>query len=489
MNSIRNWCYVALGVVLCSSCTYAPPSAIDTSDQLSDSIDLSKVAQLGGLYISGVMNGAVSEESMNSKAVNLLLNNLREGGFSIQYSAASVDQNTPFNYEQPNNEIGEFELKLPIENNYLIRSELEGATVSNWNGAIDTLTDFSFPTLTSYKVEGHIENQNDVFIQRINGLSNNILDDLISQSPTVVVVSLGLTDLFEYAYYGASGDENPTLASIKKGDLITPNDFDQLYNSIIDRLLAETNATIITLNTFDVTISPYFSSIYFAIEDDVYRKSDVERVEEYYEAFNQLIFRHNFVDDGTLPYDERRDIINFFTDGWPSLASRARAIEDEYLPSDTLDDGTIIPKWRQLVEEERILYSVAPELIPSSDKSTIMPLTDAETLTKPELDIIRSRVAAFNSVISDKAMAETRVHLLDFERLVMQSEQEEINIDGVLHPTTFDVFSIFSADGYTLSTRGQVLLANEFVKLLNTELNTSITPFDVNQYIGVRFVQ
>jgi hypothetical protein len=113
------------------------------------------------------------------------------------------------------------------------------------------------------------------------------------------------------------------------------------------------------------------------------------------------------------------------------------------------------------------------------------PIPSQYVLTDSEILSIQSAVASYNVKI--KSLAESRglayVDVNNFMALVKKG----ISYNGVTVNATFASGGAFSLDGVHLTPRGNALLANEFIKAINTTYGSSIPQVNVSKYEGVVF--
>jgi hypothetical protein len=64
---------------------------------------------------------------------------------------------------------------------------------------------------------------------------------------------------------------------------------------------------------------------------------------------------------------------------------------------------------------------------------------------------------------------------------------EGVEVNGRKIGTTFVTGGAFSLDGIHLTPIGNVLLANEFIKAINTKYNAFVPLVDASGYGGVKF--
>ncbi len=107
------------------------------------------------------------------------------------------------------------------------------------------------------------------------------------------------------------------------------------------------------------------------------------------------------------------------------------------------------------------------------------PLSDSVVLTAQEASTIRSRIDAFNAVIAQQ-VEENDAALVDLHALV-----DSINAKGlVVHGQrlTLDFMGgLVSLDGVHATNTGYAVIANEFIKVLNTKFHAGVPRISIRQ--------
>lgn len=472
-----------------SGCKYEPPASANSLTEESIALDFSRTYAVGGAYTSGFMDGALYTDGQKFSYPNLFAQTFSEIYERDIFIQADIESENGFNLEEGDNSQGKYKLVYEsLSSLYVKRVPEQGEEISNWNGNETELNDFSFPGLKVHELLNSNGDANNPFYNRINNLNGSIIDQIINKNPTMVILSLGNDDVLNFTFNGASGDDQPSLNSISEIDLVKPHDYQNIVNTVVNRIINETDAEVFISNVINPIETPFFNEIDWAFELQEYDTSYIATAGRFYEDLNEQIARHNFVENGTLPLSERRSIINFQLDAYcevPTLiceipffidrVNRARVIEDEFLDSDTLSDGTILPKIRQLVAGEKVLYNNLPNLNSQSLLSGIQPLDDSQALTHDEIDLIEDRIQSYNQILESIAASNNRVYLLDFFSVVEKLKNNELSDDGVFYTNEFDELSFYSSDGYTINRRGQAFLANVLIEKLN-EISVSKIP-------------
>jgi hypothetical protein len=118
------------------------------------------------------------------------------------------------------------------------------------------------------------------------------------------------------------------------------------------------------------------------------------------------------------------------------------------------------------------------------------PLTDTEVLDRAEVTEITTRTTELNTVIKELATAKG-VALVDMQAtfkdlLPVVNGILSIYANGAAQTPTAIANSIFSLDGVHPTPRGYAIIANEFIKAINSKYGFSITPVNPADYRGIK---
>lgn len=475
---------------LIHSCSYNFPSEPESNEGTGLPEYFSNFYVLGDTYASGFMDGALYKGGQEYSYPGIFGSKLNEIYAEPVFQQAEVASETGFNAEataEAGSIKGKYSLLYrTVLSIYPARNPSEGDQINSWTGSLTDLHDFSIPGMKSFEADSSGALDANVYFSRLNAGNATPADLVIDRQPGAVLINLGYEDILNYALNGGAGSENPAPADIGEYDLTPGVVFESTMNSLVNRLLNETNSDIFIATIFNPLAAPYFQTLKHVLEIERYSGGYIGSLGNYYEDFNLNVFHYNDLENGGAPDELDRPKILFDSIGYPNVdpRNRARVIVDEYLADAILNDGTVIPKWRQLSEKELVLYKNEPYLNESSPLSGEVPLSDAQALTEPEIEIINQRVQAFNSIIENLASAQNRVHLVDITTPINLIIDDGYIVDGVRPSLEFDRYGIFSADGYTLNPRGNAIIANELIKAVNEVHNSNLQPVDPNLYRG-----
>jgi hypothetical protein len=115
------------------------------------------------------------------------------------------------------------------------------------------------------------------------------------------------------------------------------------------------------------------------------------------------------------------------------------------------------------------------------------PWPDALILDAGEITTAKNATAAFNSSISSIAAAKG-FGLVNFNSIFNQIRASDAAggtiYDGIPFTTTFVTGGLFSLDGVHPTSRGQGIIATEFIKVINAKWGTNIALVNVSQIPG-----
>lgn len=118
------------------------------------------------------------------------------------------------------------------------------------------------------------------------------------------------------------------------------------------------------------------------------------------------------------------------------------------------------------------------------------PLPSSFLLDDSELASVKTATDGFNQIIKDAA-GRHNLALFDVNPFFISIQpvngQAQLVIDAVNYTPGFISGNIFSLDGVHLTPRGYAIVANEFIRRINTTYNAKIPTVNVNAYNAVLF--
>jgi len=227
--------------------------------------------------------------------------------------------------------------------------------------------------------------------------------------------------------------------------------FSASYDAVIEGFLA-TGAKGAIANIPDVTSTPFFTTVPYnglVLEDQ-------GQVDALNDAYAPLI------DMGLVaPFE---------------LGPNGFIIEDENIPQVGM---------RQIQEGELILLSVPQDQL-AAGLGSQTPIPDQYVLTADELSEIKTATENFNQKIKSVAQAND-LAFVDVNSFLSKLDEQGLIINGREITTEFVTGGAFSLDGVHLTPIGNVLLANQFIKAINSTYDAKIPQVDPTVYGGVVF--
>ncbi len=469
-----------------AGCEYEPAPTSVQQSELPVGIDLNRMYVFGDTFASGFMDGALYQTGQQNSFTSILINELVQSNDLAPFSQYLIQSETGLNQEFTNSTNGKFEIYYPTTDYiYPFRSAVEGEQIAA--SLNENVRDFSLVGAKSYELDDAALLNGNPYYDAFYSNSETPFSRLLASDPDVVVMFLGMEDLFDFASNGANGSFDNDLASITPNDLITSTDFDAVIGNYVSTILSQTDSEIIISTLFDPLESPYFKTISRAIEPEIYPASYVGAMGVHYaELINNIAEYH--IENG-IPLYQARVTLDFDTENWPNTSEffRSRVLVDEDTPVLFLADGTEIPNYRRMYSEELIPYKFIEDLNPGSSLGGTEPLTDEQALILSELFRIRIALTNFNDSIRAIAAANSRVKLLDVEDVIFRVVNGNYRVDNIQYGANFDRNTIFSADGYSLNARGNAVITRELQMLLNEEYGSNLTLVNPNEYKGLNY--
>src|SRR5690606_22051008 len=146
-----------------------------------------------------------------------------------------------------------------------------------------------------------------------------------------------------------------------------------------------------------------------------------------------------------------------------------------------------IPSYRQTTSKDLILLTASAVLNPTVGGGTSAPLEDKYVLTEKETARVTTATTAYNAALKSIATAKGLAFVDANAKMVELSKGSGIQFDGVKYTATFVTGGTFSLDGVHLTGRGYALIANEFIKVINSKYRSTLPMVNVNSYSGVKF--
>ena len=433
---------IALITIITTTVVSCKPK-FDVPDPDKGNVDVSNYVAIGSSMTAGYSNGGLYFIAQQNSYANLLAEQLKlvgGGEFKIPYvSESSIGigntNNAPSILGDRTDCLGAVSLgpiKIAPQGDLSIFS----SNVYNSQGPFNNM---GVPDVkvTDMDINGY---SNSFYSRMASSPSSSILSDAIGKNPSFFTVMLGLNDVLNYALKGAASESiTPINGSINNG-------FEASINNVIDKLTAN-GAKGVIANIPSIKSMAYFNTIaYNALKLDSVTTANLNL---YYGALS-------------APFS--------FTVGNNGFI---------------IQDASQFLGFRQAQPDELILLNVPLDSIKCYKWGSLIPIPNKYVLTSDEINLIEDAITNYNSIIKNIANSKG-LGFVDANALFSKIKTGYM-YNGVSVNAAFVSGGAYSLDGLNLTPRGNALLANEFIKAINSTYNSSIPEIIATKYSGVIF--
>lgn len=459
------------------------------------SADFSKFVTIGNSLTAGYMDGALYNQGQQNSLGALIAGQLKiatesDGSTFDEFNQPDINSVNGFNtsVQSPGGVpvLGRFKLDLEAR---APSPTISGEEVGTFSGDKSALNNFGVPGIQvgQLLIPGTGTPGDPAF----NGMyarfasspgTSTILSDVVAASPSFFTLWIGNNDVLGYAISGASNDAIFTSAA----------DFDTRFNGVVNTLMSSTTAKGVIANIPPILTIPYFRAVpYNPLPlDDASATQLNAAYAEYNGGLQQAL-------TATLITQEEADrrTIAF------SAGQNGFVMVDE----DLTDLSALgLPNYRQTKSSDLIPLATSTAL--ASGIGTQTPADDQYVLTPEEQAVIQARTVAFNTTIAttvgtvNATTGSTRLGLLDtngglpgnpnttlgvFADLLGLDGELGIRVEGTLLDPDFAPNGIYSTDGVHPNIRGNAIMANEFIKVIESSFGATIPKVSVIPLPGI----
>jgi len=483
------------------------------------SADFSNYVAIGNSLTAGYMDGALYNMGQEYSLAALLHQQMQYAGAPGNFNQPDINSELGFNtsVEQPQGGpiLGRYKLDTSIPGP---SPTVGGDEITPYEGDTGELNNFGVPgilvgqLLTPATGGPQSDPAFNPFYARFasNPGSSTILGDAVATQPSFFTLWIGNNDVLGYAVSGAS---NPNI-------LTSEQNFENYFTTTISQLMNNTTASGVVATIPPVSTVPFFQAVsYDAVELSAEEATQLNQGLSSVNSALQAV-ADNFPNRSQEDMDARK--VNYQEGSNPILVNDPELpdLENEF---DQLEQsGAITAQQRQMLipyEQSRPLTAnelvtlsagavLGTELNPQSQTPTtigvVIPLGydsqesafgDAYYLTVPEQQQIQNRTTAFNTIIATAvAQNSDRLALFDinagfpgnpntnlgaFADLFGVDGELGIRVQGTLLQPDFSPNGVFSTDGIHPNPRGNAILANEFIRVIENAFGASIPEVDV----------
>ena len=472
----------------------------------SGNADFSNYVAIGNSLTAGFMDGALYNNGQRFSLGALLAQQFELAGGG-EFTQPVINSVNGFNTSVNTGEgpvLGRFKLDTSIPGP---SPTLNGDPISPYSGSAADLNNFGVPGLTvGQLLTADTGNPGspafNPFYARFASSpgSSTPIGDILSANPTFFSLWMGSNDVLGYALSGAT---NPAI-------LTSPGDFQQRFGAVINTLISSTSANGVVANIPPILAIPIFRAVsYNVVELDSGTASALNFA---FSGFNTALDAL-VANLGHDPEDAARRKISYQAGNNPILMTDPN-LEDLSPKFDALlGAGAITAEQRAALQPYvqarpmAVVPGIGPELVifsaaqvlgtladpnnPQSQLGIVIPLPAQFTLGAEDIIEIETARGTFNAIIDGVVQQAnaggTRLGLYDtnasdsaFLDIFGISDGElGIRIGSTLLAPDFSPNGVFSTDGVHPNQRGNAILANDFIRVIENTFNASIPGVDV----------
>ncbi len=267
------------------------------------------------------------------------------------------------------------------------------------------------------------------------------MDQAFKINPTFFTLWLGNMDVLGYAVAGGEEHTNP----LDPANISDVTSFTAAYDSLV-KVMVRSGAKGVLVNIPEITSLPFFTTIpYNGLELDASQAAGLTAMH----AGSGITF---------------------------TAGANKFIIEDQ----------SVSPhKYRQIREGEFILLSTPMDSMKCGGWGSVRPIPKQFVLTADEVAKVNQATTTFNSHILQRAI-DYQLAFADMNAY-MKTLTKGITFNGVRYNAEYLMGGAFSLDGVHPNPRGQALIANELIRVINSYYGSSVPTVDVNSYSGIKF--
>jgi len=488
--------------------------------QESGEADFSKFVSIGNSLTAGFSDGALYREGQENAFANILANQMKPAGGGDFITPFMTDNNGGFRGVEA--QFGtRFVLEIDSDGN---RSPVRLSPTANNDitaRVTGPINNFGVPGAKSYHLgfSGYA-GLNPYYGRFASAADATVIGDVATAQPTFFTMWIGNNDALSYATSGgvvldaqgnpvieADGSQREATSQVgnidastyTQQDISDPNLVAGAIKGYTDLLTAmgTNNTKGVVVNVPDVTSIPFFTTVpNNALVLDATQAAGLT-------GFFQLYA--NIVSGGIqmtgVPKEQadllasqyaikfnpgpNRFIIKVPVD--PSNPSGIRQMTENELLLLTIDQGALRTQGYGSAaitpEIAQILGAIAaggPAAFNPADAPKILaalnPIEDKDALDNTELSALSTAVTSFNAGIKAVVDDNPNLVLYDANSRLTRLSDRGITSQGTSVTSTFGTGGAFSLDGIHLTPRGNAVIANELIKVINTNFNSTLQP-------------
>ena len=318
---------------------------------------------------------------------------------------------------------------------------------------------------------------NPYFARFASSPTTSVLQDAIAKKPTFFTLWIGNNDVLSYASSGGIGTDqtgnlNPT--TYHSNDITDPNVLATSIKTILEGMKS-VGAKGVIANIPNVTSIPFFTTVPAKPLTSL-TEAQINALNTAYSQYNLALLKVKSL--GLISDSEYQSRLISFS---ANKANGAVIIDKDL----TDLSAHKIPSYRQTTGKDFILLTSLSAI--KSGGGTQTQLTDAQVLTEKEAQKVQTATKAYNTQIQALANAYNLAFVDANAKMIELGRTSGIQYNGVSYTANFITGGVFSLDGVHMTGKGYAIIANEFIKAINSKYNSTLPQVNPNHYSGITF--
>lgn len=520
---------LALGLTfLVFACDGAYDSLVNTQEENnpmpsiggdSGNADFSKLVTIGNSLTAGFKDGALYNFAQQNSLGAQLARQMSFAGGSSTFNQPDINSANGFNSAASNLGqgiiLGRFKLDPTIPGpSPVIGGELPTA----FGGDRAALNNFGVPGIqVGQLLVPDTGNPNSPLFNPLyarfasNPGVSTILGDAIAANPTFFTLWIGNNDVLGFALSGAS---NPAI-------LTSPADFTTRFTTVVNQLMANTDAKGLVADIPALLFAPYFRAVpYNAVNFTQNDAAQVQQLNAAFSGFNMALA--GLAGNGLITNDEvNRRKVQYVVGSNPvlihdpgledlgpkfdmlvqagAISAEQRAALQPYVQARPMTVSQTTGPEILLLNAAQVLGRPADPSNPLSIVGVVVPLANQFHLTSAQIVQIETARQTFNTIINNVVQAangssqprlalyRTNVASSSFSKIWgLDGSSIGIRIGGATLLPDFSPNGVFSTDGIHPNSRGVAIVVNDMIDVINSTFNSSIPEINVLSLPGVQ---
>ncbi|RLD31200.1 MAG: hypothetical protein DRI73_09180 [Bacteroidetes bacterium] len=479
--------------LLLSGCEYEFPEIIE--DYNSGSTNVANYVGIGDNFSAGFMDGALFTDGQQNSLPAIMAVEFELAGLT-NFSQPDISSMNGFNPLVPDatKTYGRWVYAFTNEDQTEPERILtNGETPLPFSGELNAPGNFAVPFARCFDFDKP-EFSNNLYYKRFasNPGNSTLIGDILATNPSFFTLWIGIYDYMVFAINGGTGNPNPPSDPSQVGTIdLTPADlFNTELQTILSILLENHDRKGLIAELPMVDDFPFFYTLPYNFMTLIGSALGVARAS--YKSFNEAVALHNSKNP-----DDKRPYIDFNDNGGTPYPQPLVVVDNTLADAFYTDGVTPLPKYRQLQEGELLLLSLPVEKV-EYGLGSIIPVEDTLYLSLDQIEVIKTRISAFNAIIEQEAAKYPNqlfvVHLTELIHQIAETGKydawgrppstEIYQYNGVPLSGDLGLNSIFSLDGLQFNQRGNAFIANRFLQTMNDQFSSNLPEINLNAFVG-----